>query len=269
MADEPTIDAPESARTWALGILDEAPWSETRTRAALLLVGPPAATWLTPELQEATRPAAWLIVDRVDVRAMPPAQREPLAKGGVFVHAGADGELVAIVYEALELVLDGVGRRSLETRWTLTHALPLADPLRRFDILRRAAGALPHDGEERALRPLYLQLAESIRGLATGALPAAGEAAAAACRLASLLEHGTHAPIEWLAADTAETPLGLRLRSWLVDLAATGQGDDTARRRAIAAGEGVLRTFAEPIRQRLGQTAWLSSPLAYALRPPR
>lgn len=269
MVNDPTIDARERARTWALAQLDESPWTETRTRAALLLVGPPVASWVTPAHIEAAPPAAWLVVDRIDVRALPPAQREPLAKDGVFFQPNATGELLAIVFEALELVLDGVGRRSLEARWIVSHAEVLHDPLHRYDQLRRMAAMLPHDSEERALRPLYLQLAESIRGLSAGALPAAGEAAAAACRLASVLEDGMHAPVEWLGDDVAESSLEPRLRGWLHDLAATGQGDEAARRRVLAAADGVLRTFAEPIRQRLGQTPWLSSPLAYAMRPPR
>ena len=269
MVDDPTIDARERARAWALGLLDEAPWTETRARAALLLVGPPVASWVTAAHIDAGRPATWLVVDRIDVRALPPTQREPLAKDGVFHQPASGGEFVVVVFEALELVLDGVGRRSLEARWTVAHAESLHDPLHRHEQLRRAAGVLPRDGEERALRPLYVQLAESIRGLGTGTLPAAGEAAAAACRLVSVLEAGMHAPVEWLASDVAETDLGRRLRLWLDDLAAAAHGDTGARRRALAASDGVLRTFAEPIRERIGQTPWLASPLAYALRPPR
>ncbi|MCC6238220.1 MAG: hypothetical protein IT299_11720 [Dehalococcoidia bacterium] len=269
MGDDSTIDARERARTWALALLDDTPWPETRTRAALLLAGPPVASWVTPAHIEGGQPSAWLVVDRIDVRALPPAQREPLAKDGVYLQSTPRGELVAIVFEALELVLDGVGRRSLEARWTLAHAEALHDPLHRHEQLRRAAAVLPRDGEERAFRPLYVQLAEAIRGLGTGTLPAAGEAAAAACRLVGVLEEGMHAPVEWLASDAAETDLGRRLRIWLDDLAAAAHGDDGARRRALAAGDGVLRTFAEPIRQRIGQTPWLTSPLAYAMRPPR
>jgi hypothetical protein len=119
------------------------------------------------------------------------------------------------------------------------------------------------------LRPLYLQLHEAASALATGGAAAAGEASAAACRLVSLFDGGLHAPVAWLEADARATELGTRLASWLDNLRAAAAGDEAARRRAEGATELVLRTLAEPIRQRLGAVPWLSDPTAYVLRPPR
>ncbi len=269
MVEDTTTAAHERARTWALALLDTAPWSETRARAALLLTSPPNAPWLTPALADAARAAVWLLVDRADVRGLPPAQREPLARDGVVVQDSSEGELVAIVVEALDLVLAGTGRRAIEARWTVVHSEPLHDPLRRHEALQRAAGVLPRDGEERVLRPLYLQLVDSLRGLPTGGHPASGEVAAATYRLASAIETGVHAPIEWLALDSADMPLLVRLRTWLGDLASSGAGDTEALRRVLASSDGVLRTFAEPLRERLGAPPWLTGPTAYSLRAPR
>ncbi len=269
MVEQMTTAAHDRAKTWAIALLEEPPWSETRARAALLLTGPPSTPWLTSELAEAARPAAWLLVDRADVRGLPPAQREPLARDGVVVQDSPRGELVAIVVEALDLILAGTGRKAIEARWTAAHAEPLHDPLRRYETLQRAAGVLPRDGEERVLRPLFLQLVDALRGLSTGGHPAAGEVAAAAYRLASTIETGVHAPIEWLALDGDEMPLIVRLRSWLADLPGVGAGDVDALRRVLASSDGVLRTFAEPLKERLGAPAWLTGPTAYSLRAPR
>lgn len=269
MVEERTTAAHERAKSWALALLEEAPWFETRARAALLLVGPPTAPWLRSERADAARAGAWLLVDRADVRGLPPAQREPLAKDGVLVQETPGGELVAMVVEALELLVAGTGRRAIEARWTIAHAEPLHDPLRRHESFTRASNVLPRDGDERVMRPLFLQLVESLRGLATGGLPAGGEAAAAAYRLASVLELGVHAPVEWLALDAADLPLIVRLRGWLGDLASAGRGDEEALRRALVAADGVQRAFAEPLRERFGAPAWLTAPTAFSLRPPR
>lgn len=267
--DAPDRATPHRARAWAQQHLEAAPWSDVRSRGALLLVSPPSGSFVTPELIESARAAAWLVVDRADVRSLPAAQREPLATNGVLVETTAGGELVAFVVEALELVLAETNRRAIESRWVIAHAEPLHDPLRRLEGWRRAAAVLPRGADERVLRPLYLQLVEAVGGLATGGAPACGEAAAAAYRLASMLETGVHAPIEWLALDAAELPLVIRLRSWLDDLARASGGDAAALARAVTSSDAAVRAFGAPLRERFGAPAWLVAPTAYSLRAPR
>lgn len=279
MSDEPTADAGlESlpvaearapARGWAVSLLEGRPWLEVASRATLLLASPPRVSWLTAAQVVALQPESWLLVDRADVRGLPPAQREPLAIHGVLVGDTTAGALVVLVAEAAELLIEGATRRSLEVRWTLAHAEPLHDPLRRMETLGRALGALPRGGEERVLRPLYLQVREALDSLATGSLPALGELAAAVSRLACVLDSGLHPPLEWLALEARSTALGGRLGGWLDDLVRASGGDADALRRVLASREGVARMLAEPIRELVGAADWLTAPRAYALRPPR
>jgi hypothetical protein len=272
LPDEPaagSLDFYAPARAWAVRHVERAPWAGVAARASLLLVSPPQAPWADPEAIGGALPAAWLIVDRADVRGLPPAQREPLAIHGVLIEDVPGGALTVFVAEAVELLFEGVTRRAIEVRWTLSHSEPLHDPLHRLDSWGRALSALPRDGEERVLRPLFLQAVEALDALATGGLPAAGEAAAAVSRLVCVLDSGLHPPVEWLALETRGTALGTRLASWLDDLARAAGGDTDAFRRAISARDGVRRTLAEPTKERIGAADWLTGPRAYALRPPR
>lgn len=257
------------ARAWVAAQLERAPWNEVAVRSTLLVASPPRASWMTADLIEDTTPVAWLLIDRSDVRGLPSTQREPLAIHGVFVEETPEGTVVVLVAEAAELLIEGVSRRSLEVRWILAHAEALHDPLRRLETLWRALSALPVGGEERILRPLYLQASESLAAFPGGALPAFGELAAAVSRLACVLDSGLHPPVEWLATEARTTALGARLGGWLDDAAHAVGGDSDVLRRVMAARDGVVRMMSEPIKELLGAPDWLTAPRTFALRPPR
>jgi hypothetical protein len=174
-------------------------------------------------------------------------------------------------------LLDGVTRRSLESRWTVRRAQPLHDPLHRFDMLAGAAARLPTDSLERIIRPLYSQAAQALDVLAAAplaeraeaALILGGEAAGALCRIACVLEEGAHPPAEWLAPASRTTRLGARIASWLDDLPAAVGGDARAARWIRDSGQGVLREVATLLRAEFAGRDWLDDPLAQAIRPGR
>lgn len=272
----------ERAREQGRSILSVAPWAEIEHRLTLLLVEPPAVPWAGA----AAGAALWLITDGAAARTLPDGQREPLLRDGVLLpqaHAtgGAEGaaaiDLTAFTLERIEGALEGVGRRSLELRWSVRRAEPLHDPLRRHDQLAAAAARIPDDALERIVRPLYLQAHESLRTLeavlAAGryddATVAAGEAAGALTRIACVLEEGIHPPARWLLPAARETGLGGRIAPWLDDLPAAAGGDEAAVRRVRDGCDAVLRAVTAALHPRFGGADWLLSPDASALRRAR
>ena len=257
----------ERARTWARSLLDAAPWTELTERLSLLLTAPPAVPWA--DADENGPPAAWLIVDAATLRALPAELREPLLNDGSSVRRAPDGELTVFTLDALSRLLDATTRRSLELRWSVRHAEPLHDPLRRQEELAAAAVRLPDDAYERIVRPLYLQSVASLLALVRPDVAVAGEAAAALARVACVLEDGIHPPPQWLIDAAAETDLGARIASWLDDLPRALGGDEVAGRRVVSGCEAVRRALDAALRPQFGTARWFQAPEAYALRPPR
>ncbi|MSQ42099.1 MAG: hypothetical protein EXR65_03570 [Dehalococcoidia bacterium] len=258
-------------------LLDAPPWSELRGRLTLLLVEPPDAPWV----ETAAAGALWVVIEAAEARALPAALREPLQRDG-STHkreetAAAPITVSTFTLEHLAAVLDGVGRRSLEVRWSVRHAQPLHDPLRRLEQLVTTATRLPEEALERMVRPLYLQAYEAVETLAAianaparaSALITASEAAGALARLACVLESGCHPPASWLLPAAGETELGGRIRSWLDDLVPALGGAPAATRRVVDGCASVAQTTAATLRLRLGNPSWLQSPQAAALRVPR
>ncbi len=246
-------------------LLESPPWPELRGRLTLLLVDPPAVRWATA----AGGVTLWLIVEGAEAHALPPDRREPLLRDGAQRQRAGDGdaagaELLLYTLDHLRGVLEGTGRRSLETRWSVRHAEPLEDPLRRHEQLAAMATRLPHDALERIVRPLYLRAHASLEALepltrtqAQAAVIAAGEAAGALARLACVLEEGVHPPPAWLLPAAGETELGGRIASWLDDLPRALGGDASAARRVADGCQSVSRAAEAVLRPRFGDAGWL------------
>ena len=275
--EDPTAALRQRARDWGLARLDAAPWAELRGRATLLLVDPPAVRWATA----ARYATLWLLLENSEARALPPGRRGLVRAGSEHERVPAAGDAPEVVFsvftlERMQGLLQGAGRRSLETRWRIRHAEPLHDPLRRQEQLSSAALQLPDDALERIARPLFLQLHATIEGLRAAAAerPAeavilAGEAAGALCRLACALDSGMHPPPAWLLPAAAGTELGARLTSWLDDLPRMLAGDEAAGRRVAEGCDAVERAAAAALRPHFDGADWLRTPEAYALRAPR
>ena len=233
--------------------------------------------WATAE----SHATLWIVAEASEVRVLPEALRDPLMHEGSTHEQSHRGEaltvdLTVFTLERLEGVLSGAGRRSLETRWSVRHAEPVHDPLRRNERLSAAAQLLPEDAPGRIARMLYLDAHASLTELsritpqrATAAVIAAGEAAGAVSRLACSLDEGVYPPVEWLIPAARQTQLGRRIASWLDDLPRALGGDATATRRVADGCEPVLKAVKEAVRVRMGTADWLRSPRASALRAPR
>ncbi len=272
-----TTEALDAIRERAAALLAAQPWVEVASRGLLVLVRPPATPWANTS----TISAAWLILDGVEARALPPEFRGPVVRDGALrlPASAADGlELAVMTSEGVGRALDGVTRRSLEMRWMLRHSVPLHDPLHRHDSLVGAAGRLPEDALERAVRPLYVQAAAALGALTTGVPSIAsatsaflllGEAAGALTRLACVLDDGSHPPPEWLAPAARETRLGKRIAPWLDDLGPAAGGDDRAAGWIREASMGVLREAASVLQVEFAGRDWFTDPESYALRTPR
>ena len=288
-----TTESTQGAPALATALLATAPWLEVASRGLLLLVRPPVASWADPEADDdeadapsdhvvavAGPPAVWLILDGVEARALPPEFRGPIVREGVLRIPATETsglELVVMTSEGVGRALDGVTRRSLEMRWLMRHSAPLHDPLHRHDSLVGAAGRLPADSLERAVRPLYVQAAVAFRALAELPVDAAperlvmlmGEAMGGLLRLACVIEEGSHPTIEWLAQAGRATHLGKRIGSWLDDLGPATSGEARAARWVRDACSGVLRETAAVLQVEFGGRDWLVEPESYGLRPPR
>ncbi len=267
----------EAARDWGRSQLEAPPWGELQGRLTLLLVDPPAVHWAAAELHA----TLWIVAEASEVRTLPDALRDPLTRDGstherAHEAAALTVDLTVFTLERLEGVLSGAGRRSLETRWSVRHAEPVHDPLRRHERLSTAAQLLPDDAPRRIARTLYVDAHASITELsrlipqrAEAAIIAAGEAAGAVARLACSLDEGFYPPAEWLLPAARETQLGRRVASWLDDLPRALGGDDAATRRVADGCDPVLRAVRDAVRVRMGADDWLWSPRASALRAPR
>ena len=254
----------EQARARGSARLESPPWDEMAGRLTLLLVDPPVARWASA----GDAATLWLLVSAADARTMPEQHREPLLRDGrMRERVAADGsesiELVVFTVERVEQTLEGVGRRSLEARWSVRHAAPLADPLRRHEQLAAAAARLPDDAPTRIVRPLHAQAraaVDALRRMArermSEAVIPAGEAAGALSRLACVLEDGSHPPAQWLRPAAGETDLGRRIASWLDDLPRALGGDEAATRRVADGCEAVLATAEAVLRPRFGTEPW-------------
>jgi hypothetical protein len=263
----------------ARALLATPAWEPVAPRTLLLRVRPPAAEWA----DASGTPLLWAILDASEARAFPPELRGALVRdGSAFerVPGGADPpamQLAVFTSEGIGRLLEGVTRRSLEARWSVRHAEPLHDPLHRFDMLVGAAARLPADALERIVRPLYVQAAQALDALAAAppegrpetALVLAGEAAAAVCRLACVVESGSHPPAEWLVPEARTTHLGKRVSSWLDDLAPAVGGEERAARWIRDSGAGVLRELVGVLRAEFAGRDWLNDPQAQAIRPGR
>ncbi|MGE0135543.1 MAG: hypothetical protein AB7L91_07940 [Dehalococcoidia bacterium] len=265
----------------ARSLLEQAPWDEVASRALLVLVRPPAVEWARTEAP----PLLWLILDGPEARALRPELRTPLVRdGSTLVHVRATDtvpamQLAALTSEAVGRHLEGVTRRSLEMKWLARHGQALHDPLHRFDSLVGMAARLPADALERVARPLYVQAAQSLEALAgaplgeedadRGAVLSAAEAAASVCRLACVLDGGSHPPAEWLLAAARETALGKRVASWLDDVPSAFAGEPRAAKWIRDSGGGVLREAATALRAEFAGRDWLDDPIAQTVRAAR
>jgi hypothetical protein len=275
MTVDPTETVRAQARADCAALLAERPWSDFSTRALVLLVRPPALAWASP----LGMPALWMVLDAVEARALPPRQRDPLMMAGVLREVAPRDryELVVFTSEAIGRALEGVPRQALELRWSVRHAEPLHDPLHRTEQLSGAAARVPLDAMERVVRPLFVQAASALHGLARTpagvtsetTLVVAGEAAAALARLACVLAEGSHPPVEFLMQAARLTPLGQRIGSWLDDLGGAVAGDARAARWIRESGTGVLRAAETALRSEYSGRDWLEDPDAFALRPGR
>ncbi|MBX7111393.1 MAG: hypothetical protein K1X87_06045 [Dehalococcoidia bacterium] len=265
----------------ARALLEAAPWDEIASRTLLVLVRPPDVEWAATSAP----PLLWLILDGAEARALRPELRNPLVRdGSTLVHVRATDaapamQLAAMTSEAVGRHLEGVTRRSLEMKWLARYSEALHDPLHRFDSLRGMAARLPADALERVARPLYVQAAQSLEALAGAPMAAEGaddgavlpavEAAGALCRLACVLEGGSHPPAEWLLAAARETTLGRRLASWLDDVPSAVSGDQRPARWIRDSGAGVLREAAAALRAEFAGRDWLDDPIAQTIRAAR
>jgi hypothetical protein len=254
-------------------------WEQVAGRTLLLLVHPPSVDWA--DAYGAC--TLWAILDTPEARALPSELRGPLVRDASTLmrvpgEAGRPPMYLAVfTSEGIGRLLEGVTRRSLEMRWSVRHAQPLHDPLHRFDMLLGAAARLPADSLERVIRPLFVQAAQALEGLAAAplaerpqtALILAGEAAGAVCRIACVMDAGSHPPAEWLAPAARATRLGARIASWLDDLPAAIGGDARAARWIRDSGQGVLREVVTLLRPEFAGREWLDDPLGQAIRPGR
>jgi hypothetical protein len=269
----------ESTQARALALLEAAPWEPVSDRLLLLLVRPPAVEWAG----QTGALLLWAVVDSAEARTLPVDLRAPLLRDGAMLQrVAADAgqpsmQLAVFTSEGIGRLIEGVTRRSLETRWSARHAEPLHDPLHRFEMLVGAAARLPATSLERIVRPLYVQAAQALEALAAApledrpqtALLLAGEAASAVCRIACVMDEGSHPPAEWLAPAARATRLGARVASWLDDLPPAVGGDARAARWIRDSGPGVLRELVALLRAEFAGRDWLDDPLAQAIRPAR
>jgi len=263
MDDDPRAEA----RAWAAQLITVAPWSEVASRASLWLVAPPLLEWEAPA--EAGARQAWLLIEAREARALPTAERDALLGVGALSVAVDGGSMLVVVAEGLERLVEAVTRPALESRWLVRHAEAVHDPLRRLEVLKGQATAMPPDALERTIRPLFLQLVSALNALDGGGVAAAGEAEAALARIACTMDEACHPPLRWLGEAARRTVLGPRLANWLDDLPRSVAGDGAAKRRVLAARAGVRRSVVELLRQHLGTFDWLTTPEAYTLRAPR
>ena len=269
----------EQAAEASQTLIAASPWEPLAGRLLLLCARPPTVDWADAY----GVPTLWAILDTPEARALPVELRTPLLRDGSTLEripASADRppiQMAVFTSEGIGRLIEGVTRRSLEIRWVARHAAPLHDPLHRFEMLAATAARLPADAIERVVRPLYVQAAQALDALTTAplaerpdtALILAGEAAAATCRLACILEEGSHPPAEWLAPAARETRLGKRIASWLDDLAPAVGGDERAARWIRDGGPGVLREAAAALRAEFAGRDWFNDPLAQTIRPAR
>lgn len=262
-------------------LLEAGPWDEVASRGLLVLVRPPVLEWAVTNAP----PLLWLILDGTEARALGPELRNPLVRdGSTLVHVRATAttpelQLAVLTSEAIARHLEGVTRRSLEMKWLARHGQSLHDPLHRFDSLRGMAARLPVDALERVARPLYVQAAQALEALAgtppaaegadDGAVLPAVEAMSALCRLACVLDDGSHPPAEWLLASARETALGKRLSSWLDDVPRAVAGEARAARWIRDSGGGVLREATAALRAEFAGRDWLDDPIAQTIRAGR
>lgn len=271
MTAEPEAALRAQARDWGRSRLASPAWAELEHRLTLLLIDPPTVEWVAADPSAF---ALWLIVESSEARSLPLELREPLLRDGVLLEHDDEAALTVFTVDRIEAVLAGIGRRALEMRWSIRHAEPVHDVLRRIETLSAAAERLPEDAPERIVRPLYLQAHSSLRALGSidaaqpgGGAIAAGEAAGALSRLACVLEEGNHPPAQWLLPAAAETELGRRMASWLNDSAR--YSDEDAARRAINGCEAAWNAVQAAVQPLYGTSAWYLSPDVWALRPPR
>ena len=244
----------------------------------MILISPSSETKLELAPPHAT---LWMLIDRPSSGTLPDAFRQPLAARGVAVQrhpatpSTPEVELTVRTAESVARLAAGTTRRDLELRWTLMHAEPVADRLRRLEALAAEARRLPEEGLERATRGLWLDAHAAARALwplGTGpvhALAAAGELSSALLRLSCLMDEGAYPPAEQLRAQATDTRIGQRLGGWLDDLLAGVAGDAAAGRRAVNASLQVLEEVRIVLRERYSDREWLRSPTDYELRSRR
>lgn len=271
MTIEPGAALRAQARDWGRSRLATPAWAPLEHGLTLLLIDPPTVEWVAPDPSAF---ALWLIVETSEARSLPLELREPLIRDGVLLDHDDEAVFTVFTVDRIEAVLAGIGRRALEMRWSIRHAEPVHDVLRRIETLGAAAERLPEDAPERIVRPLYLQAHSALRALRSidveqpgGGAIAVGEAAGAISRLACVLEEGNHPPAQWLFPTAVETELGQRMASWLSDSAR--YSDEGAAQRTINGCEAAWHAVQAVVHPLYGSTAWFLSPDVWALRPPR
>ena len=263
MPPEPTQY--DKALAWGATILDRPPWPEFDERITLLLVSPPA---LEDQQIEGAR-EAWLILDAPAARQLPEHLRTPMLEHGSATPTADGGALIAFSLDVLIELIEATARRSLELRWSISHAVALHDPLQRHGTLAASAGRLPSGAIERMVRVLFVQAAAALDALATVDVVTAGEAAASVARLACVVEEGMHPPLASLLAVARTTALGARLTSWFDDLPRAAGGDAAAIRRVQASRGRVRAALEAALRADYGGSSWFQQPDIFSRRPPR
>ena len=268
----------ERAREWGRSLLLRAPWVEVTERLSLLLVVP-HSEW--PMMIGPDRATLWLLIDRGSVSSLPESVRAPLMERGVIVEQhDASGTapavtLVVRTVEGVERAIEGVTRHDMESRWAVIRAEPIADRLKRHEMLAGQARLLPPEGLERAIRALWLDAHRATAGLwpldssPADALGAAGELPMALLRLGCLLDEGAYPAVDELRAIGRTTRIGQRIASWLDDVSAALSGDEAAGRRVVQAAPQVLVETRAILAERYRDRDWLRDPTAYEMRARR
>lgn len=266
----------EQARLWGRTLLAATPWEGLAEHVTLIVTAP--ATGVEAPPRDA---ALWLVIDAVSARALPAEYRALAADEAIVERHGATATTPAITLTLttdalLERLLQALTPRALEARWQLRHCEAVADRLRRTEQLALRAGLLPDDAPERILRPLWLAAQASARALEAlpgeqpaEALPAAGELAAALCRIACFMDEGAYPPADLLLAAARPTRIGRRLAAWLDGLVPALGGDAVAARRVTGSLGQALAEVQEVIAERFRGRPWLGESETFALRTPR
>ncbi|MDA0270052.1 MAG: hypothetical protein O2798_05105 [Chloroflexi bacterium] len=278
MTDSPADALRLQAREWGESLLAGPKWSPVADRVTLLLVDPPAG------IEDVPVPATaglWLTIDVPTARSLPNEYRtaltsdQPLHERHRATATTPAVTLTLLTDDGLHRLLEGVSRASIEARWQARHAEMLNDRLRRQDQFALRAGMFPAEAPERIVRTLWLELVAAARGLdivvsaPAQALGALGEASAAVCRIACVLDGGAYPPAAYLRAASRDSRIGRRLAAWLDDFIPAASGDEAAGRRVLGSRDQAVEEVRAVLAEQYRDRPWLRTPEAFSFRAPR